>query len=299
MNIAVKIDDRFVKVDGRNIRYLEQGSGVPAILLHGSSLGSSADVFRRNLQALGARGIRAIAVDLPGFGKSDPPDGMSAAERKSFLLRFMDALGLPRAALIGHSSAGSTVVALALANPERVSHVIILGTGSLLPPLEGAAKVGARGEAAQARLEERMVKQEPTLADTRALLEANLFHHELITDEELALRHQNSIGRCFEQFVLRHAEQAEGGGPHPNPPPQAGEGKGGGGVPLWQRLTELKMPLLLIYGRQDRARAEARATLLHERYPELNLHFAEGCKHMVPWDAADLFHELAVPFLMK
>jgi 2-hydroxy-6-oxonona-2,4-dienedioate hydrolase len=287
MNIAVRMDDRFVKVDGRNIRFLEQGSGVPAILLHGSSLGSSADVFRRNLQALGAKGIRAIAVDLPGFGKSGPPDGMSGTERKGFLLRFMDALGLPRAALIGHSSAGSTVVSLALTNPERVSHVIILGTGSLLPPLEGATKVGARGEAAQARLEERMVKQEPTLEDTRALLEANLFHHELITPEELALRHQNSIGSCFAQFVLRHAEAEEGGG------------KAKEGVPLWQRLTELKMPLLLIYGRQDRARAEARATLLHERYPTLNLHFAEGCKHMVPWDAADMFHELAVPFLTK
>jgi hypothetical protein len=38
-------------------------------------------------------------------------------------------------------------------------------------------------------------------------------------------------------------------------------------VPLWQRLTELKMPLLLIYGREDRARAQERATLLKERYP--------------------------------
>ena len=132
-----------------------------------------------------------------------------------------------------------------------------------------------------------MVKQEPTLDDTRALLEANLFHHELITPDELELRHQNSIGLCFEEFVKRHAETEEGGA------------KSKEGVPLWQRLIELKMPLLLIYGRQDRARAEARATLLHERYPTLNLHFAEGCKHMVPWDAAGLFHELAVPFLTK
>ena len=290
MNVAVRTDDRFVKVDGRSIRYLEEGSGVPAILLHGSSLGSSADVFRRNLHALGRHGIRAIAVDLPGFGKSDAADGLSAALRKTFVLRFMDALGLQRAALIGHSSAGSAVVSMALEHPQRVSHVIILGTGSLLPPLDTAAgKVGARGEAAQARLEERMVRQEPSLADTRALLEANLFHHELITPDELELRHQNSIGRCFEQFALRHAEAQEG----------AAEGKGGGTVPLWQRLTELKMPLLLIYGREDRARAAERATLLHERYPQLDLHFAEGCKHMVPWDAAELFHRLAVPFLTR
>ena len=300
MNIAVRTQDRFVEVDGRRVRYLEEGSGVPAILLHGSSLGSSADVFRRNLHALAGHGIRAIAVDLPGFGKSEAADGSSAALRKTFVLRFMDALGLKQAALIGHSSAGGAVVSMGLAHPQRVSHVIILGTGSLLPPLETAAgKVGARGEAAQARLEDRMVRQEPSLTDTRALLEANLFHHELITPEELELRHQNSIGRCFEQFVLRHAQAQEGGGPHPNPPPHAGEGTGGGTVPLWQRLTELEMPLLLIYGREDRARAAERATLLHERYPELDLHFAEGCKHLVPWDAAEQFHRLAVPFLTR
>ena len=73
MNVAVRSNDRFVTVDGLNIRYLEDGSGVPAILLHGASLGSSADVFRRNLWALGASGIRAIAFDLPGFGEADKP----------------------------------------------------------------------------------------------------------------------------------------------------------------------------------------------------------------------------------
>jgi 2-hydroxy-6-oxonona-2,4-dienedioate hydrolase len=177
-------------------------------------------------------------------------------------------------------------VSIALKNPERVSHVIVLGTGSLLPPLEaGGTKVGGREGAAQARLEERMVKREPTIEDTRALLEANLFHHELITEEELALRHQNSIGRCFEEFVRRHAA--------------AGEGGGKSAAPLWQRLVEVQQPLLLIYGRNDRARAEERAKLLKERYPQLDLHSADGCKHLVPWDAADLFHQLAVPFLTR
>jgi len=285
LNIAVR--DRFVTVDGLNIRYLEDGTGVPAILLHGSSLGSSADVFRRNLPALAAGGVRAIAVDLPGFGKSDPVADLSGTARNAFTLRFMDVLGLTRAALIGHSSSGGPAVSIALKHPERVSHVIVLGTGSLLPPLEtGGTKVGGREGAAQARLEERMVKQQPTIEDTRALLEANLFHHELITEEELALRHQNSIGRCFEEFVRRHAAADEGGG-------------GKSSVPLWQRLVDVAQPLLLIYGRNDRARAEERAKLLKERYSQLDLHFADGCKHLVPWDAADLFHQLAVPFLTR
>ncbi len=292
MNVAVRNNDRFVTVDGLNIRYLEEGSGVPAILLHGASLGSSADVFRRNLRALGASGIRAIAFDLPGFGKSDPTDDLSAKQRKTIILKFMDALKLDKAALIAHSASGNAAVAIALENPDRVSHLMILGTGSLLPPLEtGSAKVGGREGAAQARLEERMVKQEPSLDDTRALLEANLFHRELITDEELQLRHQNSVGASFREFARRHAAAGEGGG---------GGGGGGAGkssVPLWQRYNELKMPLLLIYGREDRGRAAERVELLKQRDPTLNLHIAEGCKHLVPWDAADLFHKLAVPFL--
>ena len=212
----------------------------------------------------------------------------SNAAKKKFILAFMDALGLERAALIGHSSAGNPVVGLGLDAPQRVSHVIVLGTGSLLPPLEAeGTRVGGNEAAAQARLEQRMVRQEPTLADTRALLEANLFHHELITEEELALRHENSIGPCFTAFAARHAAEQAGGGNK-----AAKEG-----VPLWQRMIELRMPLLLIFGRNDRARAGERAELLRQKYPQLDLHIAEGCKHLVPWDAADLFHRLAVPFL--
>jgi pimeloyl-ACP methyl ester carboxylesterase len=285
MNVAVRSNDRFVTVDGLNIRYLEEGNGVPAILLHGASLGSSADVFRRNLKALGAAGIRAIAFDLPGFGKSDATDDLSAKYKKTIILKFMDALKLDRAALVAHSASGNAAVGVALEQPERVSHLVILGTGSLLPPLEtGGTKVGGREGAAQARLEERMVKQEPSLDDTRALLEANLFHRELITDEELQLRHQNSIGPCFVEFARRHAAASEGGGGKPS-------------KPLWQRYDELKMPLLLIYGREDRGRAAERVEVLKQHYPNINLHVAEGCKHLVPWDAADLFHRLAIPFL--
>src|SRR5437667_154203 len=175
MNVAVHTNDRFITVDGRNVRYLEEGRGVPAILLHGSSLGSSADVFRRNLRALGAQGVRAIAVDFPGFGKSDPADDLSMAARRKFVLDFMDALGLARAALVGHSASGGPTVNIALEHPDRISHVIVLGTGILLPPLEtGGTTAGGREGAAQARLEERMVQKEPSIEDTRKLLEANL-----------------------------------------------------------------------------------------------------------------------------
>ena len=258
MNIAVRINDRFVTVDGRKVRYLEEGSGVPAILLHGSSLGSSADVFRRNLRALGAHGIRAIAVDMPGFGKSDPTDDLSNAGAQEI-----------RAAIHGCARArarrADRPFILGRAGGEHRartsrSHLACDGARHRQPAAAARSRrhEGRRARRRRAGTARRThgASKEPTLDDTRALLEANLFHHELITDEELNLRHENSIGPCFEEFVRRHEAAGDEGG----------KGKGTA-APLWQRLTELKMPLLLIYGRNDRARAEERATLLQAEIP--------------------------------
>src|SRR5215471_12036907 len=282
-DLMTRVKDKFVTIDGLKIRYIEEGQGPAVIFLHGASLGSSADVFIRNLAPLARAGFRAIAYDQPGFGLSDVPSDLSAAYRRDSIPKFMDALGLKKAALVGHSQAGNPAVQLALKEPARYSHVIVLGTGSLLPPLDGA---GDNEGAAQQRLERRMAAQEPTIDDTRKLLEANLFDHELITPDELALRHARSIGQNFEAFVARN-QQAESA--------PAKEAK----TPIWQRLVELKMPLLLIFGREDRARAFDRATLLKQTYPQLDLHIINGCKHLVPWDAADEFVRLAVPFLKK
>ena len=54
------------------------------------------------------------------------------------------------------------------------------------------------------------------------------------------------------------------------------------------------MPLRLMFGRQDRSWAYARAMKLKELYPRLDLHILEDCKHLVPWDAADAWVKLAV-----
>jgi pimeloyl-ACP methyl ester carboxylesterase len=129
-----------------------------------------------------------------------------------------------------------------------------------------------------------MAVSEPTIEETRKLLEANLFHHELITPDELEIRHRNSIGKNFEAFVARGEADA-----NKNKKPE--------GTPLWDRLIELKIPLLMIYGRNDRANAAQRAAELKEKYPTLNLHLVDECKHLVPWDAADEFVRLAIPFL--
>jgi 4,5:9,10-diseco-3-hydroxy-5,9,17-trioxoandrosta-1(10),2-diene-4-oate hydrolase len=282
-DVETRITNKYVAVDGLKLRYIEEGTGPAVLLLHGASLGSSADVFRRNLTPLADAGFRAIAFDSPGFGLSDVPQDHSGGFRKKMIPKFADALGFARVALVGHSQAGNPAVQLALESPEHYSHVVVLGTGSLLPPVDSGKQ--ERGAEVQHRLERRMALSEPSIDDTRKLLQENLYHHELITPEELALRHSHSIGRNFQAFVAR-TEAAEAA-------PQKSDAK----PPLWQRVADLRVPLLMIFGRNDRAHAADRAAMLKQHYPQLQIHLVDHCKHLVPWDAADEFIRLTIPFL--
>ena len=113
--------------------------------------------------------------------------------------------------------------------------------------------------------------------------EATLYHHDLITEDELALRHSRSLGKNCEAFVARGA-------------PTSGQGAKDV-TPAWQRVHEPPVPLLMIYGREDRGNAAERAALLKQRHSNVNLHLVDGCKHIVPWDAADAYVHMTVEFL--
>jgi 4,5:9,10-diseco-3-hydroxy-5,9,17-trioxoandrosta-1(10),2-diene-4-oate hydrolase len=278
--VKSRIEEKFLPVQGLNVRMLEAGEGPPAILLHGASLGSSLDVWQRNIAPLAAHGIRVIAYDQPGFGLSDDPSDWSVGFRTSFVLAFMDVLGLERASLVGHSQAGAIAVRLALSHPHRVTRVVVLGTGSLLPPVPdqvGKLRATAEGEEGG--------DSEPTVDDVRALLESHLANHALITETDLAIRLRMSTGKNFRAHLARTEAAAQKRG--------AGAEK-----PLWQRLNEVHQPLLLIYGQEDRGQAARRAEIAKEQFG-LDLHIVAGCKHLVQWDAAETFQRLAGPFLRR
>jgi pimeloyl-ACP methyl ester carboxylesterase len=259
------------RVDGLGVRYFEEGAGAPVLLLHGASLGSSADVWIRNIAPLAAHGLRVIAPDLPGFGGTDNPTDHSVAYRRRFIPMFMDALKIDRAALVGHSQSGRVALDLAIAEPQRIAKLVVLATGSLLPALEEKAE--AEGEEGGA--------SEPTLEDTRRLLEGNLYHRELITPDELGLRHRMSTGKNFQAFLAR----------------QAAKGKGGKGESPWQRVAKCPVPLLMLYGENDRGEAAQRVRKAKELNPQLRLELLPHCAHLVQWDAADEFAKRAGQFL--
>jgi pimeloyl-ACP methyl ester carboxylesterase len=122
----------FEVAGGRRIHAIEVGYGKPLVLLHGS--GPTALQFLPLLERL--TGVRAIAVDRPGFGLSDPAEPESEDYREAAVdsvSLMLDGLGLSETALLGNSTGGTWALWYALAHPDRVTRLVLLGASPLLP----------------------------------------------------------------------------------------------------------------------------------------------------------------------
>lgn len=121
---------RSIQTGAIQTNYQDVGSGPPVLLIHGSGPGVSAFAnWRLTLQALSPN-FRCIAPDMAGFGYSVAPEGM-VHTRQSWLdqlVAFMDALGLEKAHVIGNSFGGSMALALAIAHPDRVDRLVLMGS---------------------------------------------------------------------------------------------------------------------------------------------------------------------------
>ncbi len=117
---------------GRRVHVLEAGDGAPVVFLHGSGTSSlSAISLLEHLE-----GVRLIALDRPGYGLSDPfevPRERFRGAAVEFLDETVDELGLESFTLAGGSMGGTWALWYALARPERVGRLALLGSAPLLP----------------------------------------------------------------------------------------------------------------------------------------------------------------------
>ena len=127
---------------GITLHYAEQGpaTGEPIILLHGYS--DSWFSFSRVLTPL-ARDRRVYALDLRGHGKTDKPTaGYHMRDLAADVVAFMDAKGIARATVVGHSMGGFVAQQVALAAPKRVGHLVLVGTATTPRNIVGIDELG-------------------------------------------------------------------------------------------------------------------------------------------------------------
>ena len=263
------------------VRYLSMGVGPPVVLLHGGGMGYSGDVWRGNIEGIARHGLRVLAPDFPGYGGTALGGDHSEEGTRDFLLSWLAELEIDRVGLVGHSHNGRVAAQLALEHPGRISGLVIVGTGSRLPLVEGGREP-ARTRPAVAP----PPGTEPTREHVRAAMAADLYDESQITPEALEIRYEMSTGPRFKARLE-----------HENAPRDRVRGKE---PPIYLGLNDAPFPVLMVFGKQDQGETvEERMEQLEQLCPNIRTCVIDRAKHLVQWDARERFNEVVGAFFTE
>jgi pimeloyl-ACP methyl ester carboxylesterase len=118
--------ESYVDVEKVRVRYVEAGSGPVVVMIHGNA-GSVDDWDFRSMGEL-CHDHRLLAIDRPGHGKSDRPDGKAATldNQARLVHQALVQLGITRPVMVGHSWGGSLALAYAVDYPNELSGIVLL-----------------------------------------------------------------------------------------------------------------------------------------------------------------------------
>lgn len=115
---------KFIDLDGYSTHYIEKGEGEPVILLHGFFYNTY--LWNKNIDALAAK-FKVYALDFWGFGYSSrQPMDYGYPLYASQVLRFMDAMKIQKASLIGQSFGGGTCILFSVQHRDRVKKLVLV-----------------------------------------------------------------------------------------------------------------------------------------------------------------------------
>lgn len=144
---ARTVASHHIRIGGLRIAYRRAGAGPPLLLLHGGACDGR--VWARQLEDLSAE-FSVVAWDAPGCGgSSDPPEGFRMADYADCLAEFIEALGLDRLHVLGHSFGGGLALALYGRHPRIPQTLILAGAYAGWAGSLPAAEVCRRLQAAR------------------------------------------------------------------------------------------------------------------------------------------------------
>jgi pimeloyl-ACP methyl ester carboxylesterase len=250
-----------LQVEGRALWAERRGVGTALLLLPGMATHSA--IWPEAFLAALEPGLAPVLLDHRGTGRSARDRSpFSTADLAADALAVLDLLEVERAAVLGFSLGGMVAQELALLAPDRVSHLVLVGTS---PGGDGAAGVQ---EAALDPLLAAMREHDGERA-VRAGWEANA--GPALQRDEAAFARWVEVAtvRPFPMPTLRAQRAA------------AAEHDAAG------RLAALAVPSLVVHGTEDRLVPAADGRLLAARIPGARLELLEGAGHLVFWEAPD------------
>ena len=257
-------DLRTASFFGRDLRYYDIGSGPPLVLIHG--IGGDADEWVFCLEALSAQ-HRVIALDLLGFGRSDKPAiEYNIAVFVEVLDHFLRGLDIPRASLVGNSLGGWVAASFALRFPHRVDKLVLVSTaGVWAGPTDLPFDLHVS-----------------THAHMRYVMERVFYDKSLATDELVELAYRQHLERGDGYTTVSLLQNLRDGRER-----------------LDDTISQLRMPVLVIWGEQDELIPVENARRIHELLPASRLEIVPQCGHLPALEKPAEFVRLVTDFLRE
>jgi len=251
-------------VDGLSLFYVAAGAGAPVLFVHGN-LGSSA-WWKKSMDL---PGWRAVALDLPNFGRSGPvpgydPDTADLATYAEYVARFIEELRLDRPVVVAHSLGGAVAQALVARRPELVRALVLVDSGSpagLVTPRDRHPAIEAMRANPQV-LAAALKAVVPTMAD-------EAWFAELVADAR----------RMAEPAWIGHAEALSR-------------------FDLRGKLGGFDKPVLVLRGALDYLITDAMARETAAAFPRARLETLDGVGHSVMAEDPARFAKLLEDFLV-
>jgi pyruvate dehydrogenase E2 component (dihydrolipoamide acetyltransferase) len=241
-------------VGGLRIRYLRRGEGAEAaILIHG--FGGDLNTWMFNHQDL-AINHSVYALDLPGHGSSSKQVGEGTlAGLAEVLGGFLDSIGVSKAHLVGHSMGGAVAAIFALKHPERCLSLTLIASAGLGPEIDGDY---IRGFVSAARRNDLRPQLEKLFADSRLITRQ-------LVDDTLKYKRLDGVEAALRTIASQFCPTGR----------QA--------VILREQISQLSMPVLVVWGAEDRILPGSQALNLPQ---QVRTEVLPGQGHMVHMEAA-------------
>ncbi|MCX2743020.1 alpha/beta hydrolase [Mangrovivirga sp. M17] len=268
-------------VNDIKIAFADIGKGDPILFIHG--MGSYAPAWKKNVSEL-KKNFRCIVVDLPGYGKSSKGKfEANMSFHKKHLFALMDSLRIKNFHIAGHSMGAQIAIHMALENPDRIKSLI----------LSAPAGIETFNEPQKAMFRAITPEQTASVSDEqyRINLEANF--HKMPDDAEFMYNDRMMIKESpdFMNYCYTITQGIRG---------MVNE-------PVFERLGELKTPVLILYGKQDKlipnkfihpkmSTADI-AQIADEKIPQSQTELIENAGHFVHFEQAEKTNKLIMNFI--
>lgn len=271
----VGFESKFITVDGIRTHYLEAGSGPAVVLLHSGEFGACAELsWEHNIGAL-SRHFRVIAPDWLGFGQTDKLfDFRDMFQRRiDHMTRLVEALGIREAAFMGNSMAGG-MLAWVLSQPSPPW------------PVTKAVLVSGGGYAPENQYRQVLNSYDGTKEHMQRMLQVLFFHPQWWDDPYLERRWRLSLEpgswECTAAARFR----------------MPGRSGGGRNRHAETRYEAIRVPTLIVAGRQDYLREPGWADQLAAQIPAGRVVWFEEARHCPHIDCAEAFNQTVLQFLL-